>query len=67
MGDQVLLYNNKYHKHPDKLKMNWLSPFYVADIREYGVVQLSQLDGNMLFGWVNVACLKPYFLGSTSN
>jgi hypothetical protein len=30
LGDQVLLYNSKYQKHPGKLKMHCLKPFIVA-------------------------------------
>jgi hypothetical protein len=28
----VLLYDNKYQKHPGKLQMHWLGPFIVAEI-----------------------------------
>jgi hypothetical protein len=44
-GDQVLLYDSKYQKHPRKLHMHWLGPFIVAKIHESSVVRLSQLDG----------------------
>lgn len=67
VGDQVLLYDRKYNKHPRKLQIHWLGPFYVADIKYFGVVQLAYLDGILLFGWVNNGHLKPYFSGSTSN
>lgn len=35
VGDQLLLYDSKYLKHPGKLKMHWLGRFFVAEIREY--------------------------------
>jgi hypothetical protein len=59
-GDKVLLYENRYQKHPGKLCMHWLGPFIVAEIRHSGVVKLAQLDGILRPGWVNGAYLKPY-------
>jgi hypothetical protein len=56
----VLLYDNKYQKHPGKLQMHWLGPFIVAEIHDSGVVKLVQLDGILRPRWVNGACLKPY-------
>jgi hypothetical protein len=44
-GDFILLYDRKYHKHPDKLQMHWLGPFLVAKICESRVVKLAQIDG----------------------
>lgn len=67
IGDQVLLYDSKYKKHPGKLQMHWLSSFYVADIEDSGALRLAQLDGTLFSRWVNGAHLKPYFYGSTSN
>jgi hypothetical protein len=29
-GDNVLLYDNQYQKHPNKLCMHWLGPFIVV-------------------------------------
>jgi hypothetical protein len=37
-GDKVLLYDNRYQKHPGKLRMHWLGPFIVAEIRPSGAV-----------------------------
>jgi hypothetical protein len=31
-GDKVLLYDNRYQKHPGKLCMHWLGPFIVVEI-----------------------------------
>jgi hypothetical protein len=56
----MLLYDNKYQKHPGKLQMHWLGPFIVVEIRESGAVKLAQLDGVLRPGWVNGTCLKPY-------
>lgn len=59
-GDLVLLYDSKYETHLGKLQKHWLGPFIVAEIRESGVVRLTQLDSIILPGWVNGARLKPY-------
>jgi hypothetical protein len=60
VGEKVLLYDSKYLKHPGQLKMHWLGPFMVAEIRDSGAVRLAQLDGVIRPGWVNGARLKPY-------
>jgi hypothetical protein len=44
-GDKVLLYNIRYQKHLGKLRMEWLGPFIIAEIRPSGAVRLAQLDG----------------------
>jgi hypothetical protein len=59
-GDKVLLYDNRYQEHPGKLRMHWLGPFIVAEIRPLGAVRLVQLVGVLRPGWVNGARLKPY-------
>ena len=60
VGGKVLLYNNRFQKFPRKLQMHWLGPYFVIEIRDSGAVQLAQLDGTVLPGWVNGARLKPY-------
>lgn len=55
---RALLYDNKFQKFPGKLEMHWLGPFIVAEIKGSGMVRLTKLDGGMLLGWVNGACLK---------
>jgi predicted SnoaL-like aldol condensation-catalyzing enzyme len=42
-GDLVLLYDNKYLKHPGRLQMHWVGPFKVVDIREFDVVHMLNL------------------------
>jgi hypothetical protein len=44
-GEKVLLYDSWYQKHPGKLRMHWLGPFMIAEIRPLGAVRLTQLDG----------------------
>jgi hypothetical protein len=58
--DQVMLYDIKYTKHPRKLQMHWIGPFIVADIHEFSVFKIVQLDMILLPGWVNNACMEPY-------
>jgi hypothetical protein len=36
-GDLVLLYDNKFMKHPGKFRTHWLGPFEVAYVTEGGV------------------------------
>lgn len=55
-----MLYDNKFQKFPGKLQMHWLGPFILAKIRESRAVKLMQLDGILIPGWVNGACLKPF-------
>jgi hypothetical protein len=59
-GDKLLLYDNRYQKHPGKLCMHWLGPFIVAEMRQCGAIRLAELDGILRPKWVNGACLKPY-------
>ena len=60
VGGKVLLYDSQFQKFPGKLQMHWLGPYFVIEIRDSGAVRLAQLDGTVLPGWVNGACLKPY-------
>jgi hypothetical protein len=59
-GDKVLLYDIWYQKHPGKLRMHWLRPFIVAEIRPSEAVRLAQMDGMLWPRWANGAHLKPY-------
>ena len=59
----MLLYDNKFLKHPGKLQMHWLGPYLVNSITSRGVVQLQQLDVEMLPKLVNGSQLKPYRIG----
>ena len=60
----MLLYNNKFMKHPGKLQMHWLGPYLVHSITSRDAVQLQQLDGAVLSMLVNRSHLNPYRAGS---
>ena len=60
IGDLVLLYDNKFLKFPGKFKAHWLGPYQIQQVTEGGVVQLSQLNGELLPTWINGSRLKPY-------
>ena len=62
-GYLVLLYDNKFMKHPGKLQMHWLGPYLVHSITSGGAVQLQQLDGAVFPNIVNGSHLKPYKTG----
>ena len=49
----VLMYDNKFFKHPGKLKTHWLGPYVVAHITEAGMVKLRKLDGTPLASMIN--------------
>jgi hypothetical protein len=57
-GDLVLVYDNKFLKHPGKFRTHWLGPFEIAYVREGGVVQLNTLNGEWKEGLVNGSWLK---------
>ena len=59
----VLLYDNKFFKHPGKLKTHWLGPYVVAHITDAGAVKLQKLDGTYVAGMVNGIHLKLYYNG----
>ena len=59
----MLLYDNKFMKHPGKLQMHWIGPYLINSITLGGAVQLQQLDGAILPKLVNGSSLKPYRLG----
>jgi hypothetical protein len=60
-GDLVLLYNNKFMKHPGNFRTHWLGPFEVSYVTEGGVVQLRTLNGEWKDGLVNGSQLKLYY------
>ena len=59
----MLMYDNRFTKHPGKLQMHWLGPYVINSITTGGTVQLQQLDGVMLHKLVNGSRLKPYKTG----
>ena len=58
--DLVLLYDSKFIKFPGKFKTHWLGPYQIQQVTEGGVVQLSQLNGELLPTWINGSRLKLY-------
>jgi hypothetical protein len=44
-GDLVLVYDNKFMKHPGNFRTHWLRPYEVAHVTEGGVAQLKTLKG----------------------
>ena len=61
VGGLVLIYDNKYFKHPGKLKIHWLGPYVVKEITNGGPVKLEKLDGMEVRGIINGIRLKLYF------
>ena len=59
----MLMYDNKYFKHPWKLKTHWLAPYLIVHITYAGSVKLQKLDGTYVTGMVNGSHPKPYFDG----
>ena len=59
-GDLVLLYDSKFIKFPGKFKTHWLGPYQIQQVTEGGVIQLSQLNGELLPTWINGSRLKLY-------
>jgi hypothetical protein len=60
-GDLVLVYNNKFIKHPGKFRTHCLGPYEISHIIEGGVVQLKTLNGEWKEGLVNGSRLKLYY------
>ena len=58
-----MLYDNKFFKHPSKLKRHWLRPYTVAHITDAGAVKLQKLNGAYVISMVNGSILKPYYNG----
>ena len=59
-GDLVLVYDNKFIKHPGKFRTHWLGPYEVVYVIE-GVVQLKTFTGEWKEGLVNGSQLKLYY------
>jgi hypothetical protein len=57
-GDIVLVYDNKFMKHPRKFRTHWMGPYEVSYVTEGGVVQLKTLNGEWKEGLVNGSQLK---------
>jgi hypothetical protein len=60
-GDLVLVYDNKFMKHPGKFRTHWLGPYEVSYVTEGGVAQLKTLNGEWKEGLVNGSRLKLYY------
>ena len=54
------MYDSKFLKHPDKIKMHWLGPYVVMHITKAGAIKLHKLDGTLVVGMINGNWLKPY-------
>jgi len=52
-GDLVLVYKRKYLQHPGKLRMHWLGPYGVKNVKYGEDVQLKELGGTKLSGMIN--------------
>ena len=63
VGGLVLLYDNKFFKHPGKMKTHWLGSYTIAHITDMGTLKLHKLDGTYVAGMVNANRLKPYYDG----
>ena len=59
------MYDNKFFKHPGKLKMHSLGPYVIVHITDAGTVKLQRLDGTYVTGMVNGSHLKPYYVVTT--
>jgi hypothetical protein len=44
-GNLVLVYNNKFMKHPGKFRRHWLGPYEIAYVTKGGDAQLKTLNG----------------------
>ena len=47
------MYDNKFFKHPGKLKTHWLGPYVIAHITEADAVKLHKLDGTPVASMIN--------------
>ena len=54
----ILMYDNKFLKHPGKLKKHWLGSYIVTYITNGGAVQLQNIDGTPFRGLINGIQLK---------
>jgi hypothetical protein len=44
-GDLVLVYGNKFMKHPGKFRTHWIGPYEVAHVIKGGAAQLKTFNG----------------------
>ena len=65
-GDQVLLYDSKFHLFPSKLKTRWTSPFIIHQVYINGSVDLLDSKDRRVFK-VNGQRLKPYAVQHTAD
>ena len=61
VGGLVLMYDNKFFMHLEKLKTHWLGLYDVKEITYGGSVKLEKLYGTNIRGLFNGIRLKPYF------
>ena len=61
IGGLVIMYDNKFFKHPGNIGTHWLGPYVVKEITDEGVVNLEKLDGMEVKKLINGSRLKPYF------
>jgi hypothetical protein len=61
-GDKVLLFNSRLKLFPGKLKSRWTGPYVIAQVFEYGTVelqtkdrQLFKVNGHRLKHYINAA------------
>ena len=47
------MYDNKFLKHPGKMKTHWLGPYVVKKITNRGAVKLEKLDQTEVRGLIN--------------
>ncbi|XP_016676275.1 uncharacterized protein [Gossypium hirsutum] len=59
LGQHVLLFNSRLKLFPGKLKSRWSSPFEVAKVYPYGVVDVKDMHTGVTIK-VNKKCLKQY-------
>ena len=57
----MLVYDNKFFKHPGKLRTHWLGPYVVAHINDAGIVKVQKMDGTYITCMVNGSQLKLYY------
>jgi hypothetical protein len=56
----VLVYDNKFIKHPGKFKMHWLGPYKIIYVTEGGDAQFKTLNGEWKEGLVIGSWLQLY-------
>ena len=47
------MYDNKFLKHPGKLKRHWLGPYVITHIIDAGAIKLHKMDGTPVTGMIN--------------